>query len=228
MLGSALAISSSTCDVSQRVQLGAAQRARQQHPEKAALDQRLDHPLGQLTPFLDFVGGIFEQRPERPRTFDIIDAARFRGCQIELQRRHSFSPFPAASSRCLSRDRQGYIAARFCGEDFDGRRRLAMPGRDAKLGDHAAYSGEAMRYPGIKQGRNGIREETRFPVSRVRGRKSHSAFLSRTIRWAAYILDYKLLRNTIACPVRSTIGNSGLSAKNSSTARRAPGQDGSP
>ena len=61
-----------------------------------------------------------------------------------------------------------------------------------------------------------------------RRRKSRGAGAAVEIRGAVSEIDYRLLRKTIACPVRSTIGNSGLSAKNSSTALRAPGQEGNP
>ena len=49
-------------NIGQRVKLGSAHRARQQQPEKAALDQCLDHLFGQLALRLDLVGGICEHR----------------------------------------------------------------------------------------------------------------------------------------------------------------------
>ena len=79
------------------MKLGSAHRARQQQPEKAALDQCLDHMFGQPALRLDLVGGICEQRRQIAGAFDIVGAARLGGGQIKLDRRHLFLRLPAAA-----------------------------------------------------------------------------------------------------------------------------------
>ena len=60
-------------DIGQWVELGTAQRARQQHAEEAALDQRIDHPLQELTALLYLVRSSGQHRRDLSRPLQIIE-----------------------------------------------------------------------------------------------------------------------------------------------------------
>jgi hypothetical protein len=74
-------------DVGQWAKLGAAQWTRQYQPEKAALDQRIDNPLGKLAALFDLVRGLLQQRREPARALHVADAA----AEVQLSRSHMAS-----------------------------------------------------------------------------------------------------------------------------------------
>src|SRR6266446_8251979 len=99
-------------DIGQRIKLGAAQRTRQQHAEKAALDQRLDNPLRKLAPLLDLVRGGCQHRRDFARPYQVIDG-RVGAAQIERGRRHHVLRLGALLSLRLKLHRMELSGRRF-------------------------------------------------------------------------------------------------------------------
>ena len=94
-------------DIGQRVELRTAQRARQQHAEEAALDQRLDDPLRELAALLDLVRSGCQLRRHFARPVQVIDG-QVGAAQIKRgRRRHHVLRLMALLSLALKLHRVG-------------------------------------------------------------------------------------------------------------------------
>ena len=158
-------------DIGQRVQLGAAQRARQQQLEKAALDQRLDHPLGQLALLLDLVGGILEQRRQIARALDIVDAAGLGAGRSTVIDAILFLRLPAALARPARCACTGYIGARRRATISAPARRV--PGGGSRPRRSAGERERAPPAPGQQPGQEAPRTRSpRSPTARRSARRA--------------------------------------------------------